>query len=44
MCIYVVLESGRNRLVSVFLKSVPLFMSCDIICVEISAAKIFARF
>ena len=33
-----------NRLVLVLFKSVPSFMIYDVICVEISMAKIFARF
>ena len=34
----------RNRLVLVLLKTVPSFMSYDVICVEIPTANISARF
>ena len=43
LCSYMLDNVVRNRLVLVLLKSVPWLMIYDVICVEISMAKIFAR-
>ena len=43
LCSYMLDNVVSNRLVLVLLKSVPWLMIYDVICVEISMAKIFAR-